>query len=99
MLGETGGTVDKKDLLVLSEHDKEEYDSLLKFILHEVFATGTADKTRLLVTPENQVELLTFNFTTRNSKILRNKFIERWDKNGIRIQRFRDKRLLRDVQL
>ena len=99
MHGETGETVDKKDLLVVSEHDKEEYDSLLKFILHEVFVTGTADKTRLLVTPENEVELLTFNFTTRNSKILRNRFIERSDRNGIRIERFRNKRLLRDVQL
>ena len=77
MHGETGGTVDKKDLLVLSEHDKEEYDSLLKFILHEVFVTGTADKTRLLVIPENEVELLTFNFTTRKIKTLRNRFIER----------------------
>ena len=99
MHGETRETVDKKYLLVVSEHDKEEYDSLLKFILHEVFVTGTADKTRLLVTPENEVELLTFNFTTRNSKILRNRFIERSDRNGIRIERFRNKRLLRDVQL
>ena len=99
MHGETGETVDKKYLLVVSEHDKEEYDSLLKFILHEVFVTGTADKTRLLVTPENEVELLTFNFTTRNSRILRNRFIERSDRNGIRIERFRNKRLLRDVQL
>ena len=99
MHGETGETVDKKYLLVVSEHDKEEYDSLLKFILHEVFVTGTADKTRLLVTPENEVELLTFNFTTRNSKILRNRFIERSDRNGIRIERFKNKRLLRDVQL
>ena len=99
MYGETRETVDKKYLLVVSEHDKEEYDSLLKFILHEVFVTGTADKTRLLVTPENEVELLTFNFTTRNSRILRNRFIERSDRNGIRIERFRNKRLLRDVQL
>ena len=99
MHGETRETVDKKYLLVVSEHDKEEYDSLLKFILHEVFVTGTADKTRLLVTPENEVELLTFNFTTRNSRILRNRFIERSDRNGIRIERFRNKRLLRDVQL
>ena len=97
MHGETGETVDKKDLLVVSEHDKEEYDSLLKFILHEVFVTGTADNTRLLVTPENKVELLTFNFTTRKGKILRNRFIERRDKNGIRIERFRKQRLLRDV--
>ena len=86
---------------MLSEHDKEEYDSLfiLYSWLHEVFVTGTADKTRLLVTPENEVELLTFNFTTRNSKILRNRFIERWDRNGIRIERFRNKKLLRDFQL
>ena len=51
-------TVDKKDLLVVSEHDKEEYHFLLKSILHEVLVTGTADKTNLLVIPENEVELL-----------------------------------------
>ena len=49
-------TVDKKDLLVVSEHDKE-YDFLLKFILHS-FVTGTVDKIHLLVIPENEVELL-----------------------------------------
>ena len=42
-----------------SEHDKEEYDFLLEFILHEVFVTGTVDKTALLVISENEVELLT----------------------------------------
>ena len=36
-------TVDKKDLLVVSEHDKED-DFLLKFILHEALVTGTVDK-------------------------------------------------------
>ena len=36
-------TVDKKDLLVVSEYRKEEYDFILEFILHEVFVTGTAD--------------------------------------------------------
>ena len=30
-------TVDKKDVLVVSEHDKEESDFLLEFILHEAF--------------------------------------------------------------
>ena len=48
-------TVDKKDLLKVSEHDKEEYDFLLKFILHEV----SVDKTHLPVISENEVELLT----------------------------------------
>ena len=52
-------TVDKKDLLAVSEHNKEEYDFLLKFILHEVFVTGTVDKTHLLVISENEVEWLT----------------------------------------
>ena len=36
-------TVDRRDLLVVSENDKED-DFLLKFILHEVFVTGTVDK-------------------------------------------------------
>ena len=40
----------------MSEHNKEEYDFLLKFILHEVFVTGTVDKTHLLVISENEVE-------------------------------------------
>ena len=52
-------TVDKKDLLVVSEHDKEEYDFLLEFILCQVFVTGTVDKAHLLVISENEVELLT----------------------------------------
>ena len=39
----------------MSEHDKEEYDFLLKFILHEV----SVDKTHLPVISENEVELLT----------------------------------------
>ena len=51
-------TADKKDLLVVSEHDKE-YDFLSKFILHEVFVTGTVDEIHLLVISENEVELLT----------------------------------------
>ena len=45
-------TVDRKDLLVVSEYDKKEYGFLLEFILQEVFITGTADKT-------HDVELLT----------------------------------------
>ena len=32
----------------MSEHDKEEYDFLLKFILHKAFVTGTVDKTHSL---------------------------------------------------
>ena len=50
-------TVDKKDLLVASEHD-EEYDFLSKLILHEKFVIGTADEIHLLVTFESEVELL-----------------------------------------
>ena len=50
-------TVDKKDLPVVSQHDKEEYDFLLEFILHEVLFTGTVDKTYLLLTSENEIEL------------------------------------------
>ena len=37
----------------------EEHDFLLEFILCAVFATGTIDKTHLLVIPENEVQLLT----------------------------------------
>ena len=44
---------------MVSEYDKEECDFLLEFILHEVFVTGTVDKTTLLVISENEVELLT----------------------------------------
>ena len=36
-------TVDKKDLLVVPEYDKEEYDFLSEVVLHEVFVTGTVD--------------------------------------------------------
>ena len=43
---------------MVSEHDKEEYDFLLKFVLHKEFVTGTVDKTHLLVISENEVELL-----------------------------------------
>ena len=50
-------TVDKKDLLVVSENDKEEYEFLLKFISHEEFVTGTVHKTHLLVITEDEVEL------------------------------------------
>ena len=51
--------VDKEDFLVVSGHDKEEYDFLLEFSLNEEFVTGTVDKTHLLVISENKVELLT----------------------------------------
>ena len=51
-------TVDKKDLLAVSEHDKKYY-FLSKFILHKVFVTGTVDEIHLLVISENEVELLT----------------------------------------
>ena len=53
------GVVDKKDLLVVSEYDQEEYDFWLEFIFYEVFVTGTVDKTHLLVISENDIELLT----------------------------------------
>ena len=43
----------------MSEHDKEEHDFLLEFILYEVLVTGTVNKTHLLVTSENKVQLLT----------------------------------------
>ena len=45
----------QNDLLVVSEHDREEHDFLLEFILCAVFATGTVDKTHLLVISENEV--------------------------------------------
>ena len=51
--------VDKKCFLVVSEHDKEEYDFLLEFLLNEKFVTGTVYKTQLLVISANEVELLT----------------------------------------
>ena len=51
-------TVDEKVLLVVSEHDKE-YDFLSRFILHEVFVTGSEDEIHLIVISENEVELLT----------------------------------------
>ena len=41
---------DKKDLLVVSEYDEEEYDFLLEFILHEVLATWAVDKAHLKMT-------------------------------------------------
>ena len=52
-------TVDKKNLIVVSEHDKEKHDFLLEFVLHGVFVIGTLDKTHLLVISENKVELHT----------------------------------------
>ena len=33
--------MDKKNILVVSEHDNEEYDLSLEFILLVVFVTGT----------------------------------------------------------
>ena len=39
----------------MPEHDKE-YDILSKFILHEVFVTGTVDEIYLLVLSKNEVE-------------------------------------------
>ena len=38
---------------------EKEYDFLSKFILHEVFVTGTVDKIHLLVISENDVKLFT----------------------------------------
>ena len=43
---------------MVSEHDKE-YDFLSKFILHEVFVTGTVDEIHLLAISGNEVESLT----------------------------------------
>ena len=48
----------------MSEYDKEEYDFLLEFILHEEclllkHIDKTVDKTHLLVTSENNIEFLT----------------------------------------
>ena len=37
----------------------KEYDFLSKFMLHEVFVTGTVDEIHLIVISENEVELLT----------------------------------------
>ena len=43
---------------MVCEYDKEEYDFLLEFALHEVLVTGTVDKTHLFVMFENDIELL-----------------------------------------
>ena len=48
----------------MSEYDKEEYDFLLEFILHEEclllkHIDKRIDKTHLLVTSENNIEFLT----------------------------------------
>ena len=51
-------TVDKKDLVVVSKHEKVEHDFLSEFILHEVFVTGTVYETHLLVISGNELELL-----------------------------------------
>ena len=42
---------------MVSEYDKEEYNFSSEFLLHEVFAKGTVDKTHLLLMSENDVEL------------------------------------------
>ena len=44
---------------MVSEHDNEEYDLSLEFILLVVFVTGTAYKPHLHVISENEIELLT----------------------------------------
>ena len=44
---------------MVSEHDHEEYDLSLEFILLAVFVTGTVDKPNLHALSENEVELLT----------------------------------------
>ena len=41
-------TIDEKDVLLVSEYDKEKYNFLSEFILQDVFATGTVDKAHLL---------------------------------------------------
>ena len=57
-------TVDKEDLLEVSEYDKEEYGFLLEFILHEKclllkHMDKTIDKTHLLVGSGNNIAFLT----------------------------------------
>ena len=52
-------TVDEKDVLLVSDYDKETYDFLSEFILQDVFATGTVAKAHLLVISKNDVYFFT----------------------------------------
>lgn len=45
--------VEKKDVLVVYEYDKEEHCFILEFTLHELFVSGTLEMS------ENEVKLLT----------------------------------------
>ena len=100
-------SLDKKDLLVVFEHDKE-YDFLSKFIWHEVFVTETVDEINLLVISENVVELLTnvLPWTRvelgKQHLILLLETVKIWGIDlltDFEIGRFRNKNLLRTVQL
>ena len=57
---------------MVSVHDEKEYDFLLEFILHEVFVTGTVDKTNLLVISENEVEYLPMSYLELQLNLLDN---------------------------
>ena len=52
-------TVDEKDVLLVSDYDKETYDFLSELILQDVFATGTVAKAHLLVISKNDVYFFT----------------------------------------
>ena len=52
-------TVDEKDVLLVSDYDKETYDFLSEFILQDVFATGTVANAHLLVISKNDVYFFT----------------------------------------
>ena len=52
-------TVDEKDVLLVSDYDKETYDFLSEFILQDVFARGTVAKAHLLVISKNDVYFFT----------------------------------------
>ena len=52
-------TVDEKDVLLVSDYDKETYDFLSEFILQDVLATGTVAKAHLLVISKNDVYFFT----------------------------------------
>ena len=107
-------TVDKKDLLVVSEYDKKEYISL-EFILHEVLVRRTIDKTDLLVMSKNDVKLLASVLPwtpvelAKQYLILILKAVKSFGidllthveikiESEIRIGRLRNKRLVRSIQ-
>ena len=56
-------TIDEKDVLLVSEYDKEKYNFLSEFILQDVFATGTVDKAHLLaISKKDAYFLQMYNF-------------------------------------